>query len=215
MKYKKHFFKSLFIFLTIFLGVEVAGFYIASRNVSGDGARSLAGNAGDERPDELRTRNRLLKDSLKGLSPKGVYIVIDTARNILYLRNNKRVIREAIVSSGSGNILIEPNGQRKWVFDTPRGEYTIQAKKHHPVWRRPDWAFIEEGSAIPTKVTDRLEEGVLGDYAMGFGNSYFIHGTLYTRLLGRNVTHGCVRLGDDDLKAVYTAADIGTKLYIY
>ena len=215
MKYKKQLFNTLFIFLAIFLGVEVAGFYITSQNVSGEDTPPLDEKGRDERLDEIRTRNRLLKDSLKGLSPKGVYIVIDTARNILYLRNNKRVIREAIVSSGSGNILIEPNGQRKWVFDTPRGEYTIQAKKHHPVWRRPDWAFIEEGSAIPTKVTDRLEEGVLGDYAMGFGNSYFIHGTLYTRLLGRNVTHGCVRLGDDDLKAVYTAADIGTKLYIY
>jgi len=45
-----------------------------------------------------------------------------------------------------------------------------------------------------------VEAGVLGDYALGFGQGYFIHGTLYTRLLGRNVTHGCIRVADKDLE---------------
>ena len=62
---------------------------------------------------------------------------------------------------------------------------------------------------------ERIEAGTLGDYALGFGDGYFIHGTLYTRLLGRNVTHGCVRVGDEDLKAVFRAVSIGTKIYIY
>ena len=39
---------------------------------------------------------------------------------------------------------------------------------------------------------------MMGDYALGIGSGYFIHGTLYKRLLGRNVSHGCVRLGDED-----------------
>jgi lipoprotein-anchoring transpeptidase ErfK/SrfK len=60
-----------------------------------------------------------------------------------------------------------------------------------------------------------MESGVLGDYALGFGEGFFIHGTLYTRLLGRSVTHGCVRVGDDDLKAIYEAASIGTKIFIF
>jgi L,D-transpeptidase YbiS len=215
MKYKKLFFNTLFILLAIFLVVEVTGFYIASRNGSGDETHSLNRKARGERLDELKAKNTVLKESLEGLFPRGVYIVIDTARSILYLKNKKRVIRGAIVSSGSGSILMEPNGRRQWVFDTTRGEYIIESKSQHPVWIRPDWAFIEEGKPTPKNAGDRLEEGALGDYALGFGNAYFIHGTLYTRLLGRNVTHGCVRLGDDDLKAVYTAADIGTKLYIY
>lgn len=215
MKYKKHFFNTLFTLLAIFLGVEIAGFYIASWNGSGDATHSLNGKARGERLDELKARRRVLKERLEGLAPQTVYIVVDTARNMLYVRNNKAVIRGAVASSGSGNVLMEANGLRKWVFDTPRGEYMIESKKHHPVWTKPDWAFIEEGKAKPKNAEDRLEDGVLGDYALGFGNGYFIHGTLYTRLLGRNVTHGCVRLADDDVKAVYTAADIGTKLYIY
>jgi len=34
-------------------------------------------------------------------------------------------------------------------------------------------------------------------------------------MLGRNVTHGCVRVGDDDLKKVYQSVPMGAKVYIY
>jgi lipoprotein-anchoring transpeptidase ErfK/SrfK len=34
-------------------------------------------------------------------------------------------------------------------------------------------------------------------------------------MLGRSVTHGCIRVGDDDLKAIFSVASIGTKIYIY
>ena len=56
---------------------------------------------------------------------------------------------------------------------------------------------------------------MMGDYAMGFGDGFFIHGTLYERLLGVNVTHGCVRLGSDDLKVLYSQVPIGTTVYVF
>jgi len=42
-----------------------------------------------------------------------------------------------------------------------------------------------------------------------------IHGTLYERLLGRSVTHGCIRLGKEDLRIVAESADVGTEVYIF
>jgi len=157
-----------------------------------------------------------LERRMAGLLPKGVYIVIDTAENRLYLKNGQDVIRTAVVSCGSGVVLEEPGGKkRSWVFDTPRGEFVVKSKITNPYWVKPDWAFIEEGEDIPRDVEDRIESGTLGDYALGFGEGFFIHGTLYTRLLGRNVTHGCVRVGDEDLKAVFKAVPIGAKIYIY
>ena len=48
---------------------------------------------------------------------------------------------------------------------------------------------------IPKNPADRLEYGSLGEYALYFGNGYMIHGTLYERLLGRPVSHGCIRVG--------------------
>jgi lipoprotein-anchoring transpeptidase ErfK/SrfK len=120
-----------------------------------------------------------------------------------------------IVSCGSGGVLEDPKGGRSWVFDTPRGERVVKSKVKHPTWIKPDWAFIEEGEKIPTDYNERIDNDTLGDFALGFGDGYFIHGTLYTRLLGRNVTHGCVRVGDKDLAEVYRAASIGTRVYIY
>ena len=83
------------------------------------------------------------------------------------------------------------------------------------MWRKPDWAFIEEGKQPPENPAARLEEGVLGDYALAFGNGYFIHGTLYTRLIGKNVTHGCIRLGDRDLETLFKRVRLGTPVFIF
>jgi lipoprotein-anchoring transpeptidase ErfK/SrfK len=157
-----------------------------------------------------------LRRKLDALKPKGIHIVIDSGANRLFLKRGDEVIREAVISCGSGGILVEPGGKKRtWIFDTPRGEFHVKSKITNPYWVKPDWAFIEEGEPIPDNPEARVEAGTLGDYALGFGDGYFIHGTLYSRLLGRNVTHGCVRVGDEDLKAVFRAVPIGAKIYIY
>lgn len=169
-------------------------------------------------PKEKQTpeaKNAALKKKIKELQPKGVYIMVDSAENRYYLKKDGETIKEGLVSTGSGVILVDPSGKRSWVFDTPKGEFFVKSKIQNPYWVKPDWAFIEEGEPIPKRMEDRVEAGVLGDYALGFGNGYFIHGTLYTRLLGRNVTHGCVRMADKDLEEVFKASKIGTRIYIY
>lgn len=164
----------------------------------------------------LQNRYKSLAKQLARLNPSQPYILVDTARNHLYVKRRDRVMLDALASTGSGTILDKPGeGKGQWIFDTPRGEFTVQSKLINPVWVRPDWAFIEEGLDIPKTQADRIEPGVLGEYALGFGKGYFIHGTLYTRLLGKNVTHGCIRLNDDDLKSVYQLARIGTPILIF
>lgn len=165
--------------------------------------------------DSLARKNKLLRKKLDAYRPGGTYIIVDTASNRLYLYRGGAVVHQAIISSGSGNILEEPGGERRWIFDTPRGEYAVNSKLRDPDWVKPDWAFIEEVEEIPTRQSDRVVSGVLGDYALGFGNGYFIHGTLYTRLLGRNITHGCIRASNEDLKVIFANAAIGTKIYIF
>ena len=164
----------------------------------------------------LKGKYRSLTRQLTQLSPSQPYIVVDTARNHLYVKQRDKVLLDAIASTGSGTILDKPGEAKgQWIFDTPRGEFAVQSKLTNPVWVKPDWAFIEEGRDIPKREVDRVESGVLGEYALGFGKGYFIHGTLYTRLLGKNVTHGCIRLNDEDLKSVYTLAKVGTPILIF
>jgi lipoprotein-anchoring transpeptidase ErfK/SrfK len=42
-----------------------------------------------------------------------------------------------------------------------------------------------------------------------------IHGTLYERLLGRSVTHGCVRVGRDPLRTIVRQVKVGSQVFIY
>ncbi|MCS6291778.1 MAG: L,D-transpeptidase [Nitrospira sp.] len=164
----------------------------------------------------LQIQYKGLKKQLAQFAPHQHYILVDTARNHLYIKRSQEIVLDAIASTGSGVVLDKPGeGNTQWVFDTPRGEFTVQSKLTHPAWVKPDWAFIEEGLMVPKNPADRVEQGVLGDYALGFGKGYFIHGTLYTRLLGKNVTHGCIRLNDDDLKSVYQLARVGTPIMIF
>ena len=164
----------------------------------------------------LQSRYRSLAKQLSQLMPAQPYIVVDTARNHLYVKRRDQIMLDALASTGSGTILDKPGEAKgQWIFDTPRGEFMVQSKLVNPVWVKPDWAFIEEGLALPRNAGDRIESGVLGEYALGFGKGYFIHGTLYPRLLGKNVTHGCIRLNDDDLKSVYQLARVGTPIMIF
>ncbi len=165
--------------------------------------------------EEMKRSIRSLEARIKSVEPRGLYIIIDTAENRLSLMRGGKPIKEFIVSCGSGGLLEDPDGGRSWIFDTPRGEHAVQSKLVNPTWIKPDWAFIEEGEKIPSDYNERIDNDTLGDFALGIGNGYFIHGTLYTRMLGRNVTHGCVRVGDKDLREIYQAAGIGTRVYIY
>ena len=164
----------------------------------------------------INTEITRLERKLASFIPTQTYIVINTTDNRFSLYRNRKLIREGFVSSGSYTLLKTEDGEKEWIFRTPRGRFTIQGKTTHPVWRKPDWAFVEEGLPIPGPAhPSRFEYGVLGDYALSLGDGYLIHGTLYQRLLGMPVTHGCIRLNDDDLEAVFNALSVGSKVYIY
>jgi len=157
-----------------------------------------------------------LQASLNAQATPGLYLVVDRANNRLWVRSRDSVVLEAVVSTGSHTILRESTGRKRtWTFDTPSGRYPILSERRHPVWVKPDWAFLEEGQPPPERVIDRIENGSLGEWALDLGDGYMIHGTLYERLLGRSITHGCIRVGRDDLRAVARAAEPGTPVFIF
>lgn len=154
--------------------------------------------------------------ALKAFLPKQSYIVVNTTGNNFRLYDaNGKILRNGLVSTGSFTVLKAGN-DRQWMFKTPRGQLKVLKKTKDPVWKRPDWAFIEEGLKVPSpNHPSRFEYGTLGDYSMSLGDGYLIHGTLYKRFLGLPVTHGCIRMGDEDLEDVFTTLKIGSKVYIY
>jgi len=111
--------------------------------------------------------------------------------------------------------LRDPRNGKEWVFDTPRGELKVLRKVKDPVWVKPDWAFIEEGYEPPKSMRDRIDDFSLGDYGLYMRDGYIIHGTIFKTLLGKRVTHGCIRLGDEDLEYVYRSVPSGARVFIY
>jgi hypothetical protein len=164
---------------------------------------------------KLAAEGRRLETALSRKVVSGNYIVIDVTNNRLQLRRADEIILNALCSSGSGIRLKNSDEGKTWEFHTPHGEYRVLSKIEDPIWKKPDWAFEEDREPVPSDPSDRLERGMLGEYGLNFGDGYLIHGTLYERLLGRSVTHGCVRLGRNDLRKVYEASKIGTPIFIF
>ncbi|MFO7656216.1 MAG: L,D-transpeptidase [Bacteroidales bacterium] len=164
---------------------------------------------------KIERENLNLQRKLNWKTPWQPYLIVNSTINEFFLYKGNKLIREGICSTGS-YIMLKAADEKKWVFKTPRGVFRIQGKVTSPLWIKPDWAFVEDGLPVPSKTAnERYEYGVLGDYALSLGQGYLIHGTLYQRFLGLPVTHGCIRMGDEDLEAVYKTLDIGSKVYIY
>ena len=179
---------------------------------------SLAVAADGREPalDQKAERQRLLA-SVRTQEDSGLYIVIDTQTNRLQLRRGKDVVHEAVCATGSGRILKGKKRWHQWRFYTPKGRFSILRKEEDPLWIRPVWDFIENGEEIPIFAEDRrrFQRGVLGEYALYFASDYMIHGTLFEVNLGKSITHGCVRLGAEDLRYLYEQVDVGCPVYIY
>jgi hypothetical protein len=179
-------------------------------DLTGKDSIQLAGQFAEtqKRITDLRTR-------IERLTPAEPYLIVNTTANTFVLRTRKKIIREGICSSGSYTLLVAGEN-RQWIFKTPRGQFRVLGKIADPLWIKPDWAYIEEGLPVPSiNHPDRYEYGTLGDYALNLGQGYLIHGTLYQRFLGLPVTHGCIRLGDEDIKSVYKNLKVGSRVYIF
>lgn len=67
----------------------------------------------------------------------------------------------------------------------------------------------------PYNTENRRVEGELGRYALDLGDGYLIHGTSDPKSIGRAVTHGCIRLGDDDIDWLFRNVPVGTAVLVY
>jgi lipoprotein-anchoring transpeptidase ErfK/SrfK len=67
----------------------------------------------------------------------------------------------------------------------------------------------------PLGSRQRRIEKTLGRYRLNLGDGYALHGTQATSQLGRSVSHGCVRVGDEDLKKLYEMSRVGDEVIIY
>ncbi len=98
-------------------------------------------------------------------------------------------------------------------FDTPVGSYKISLKLKDPSWFVPA-SLRRENPDLPT-VMPPGEDNPLGDYAMRLSNTqYLIHGTNKPFGIGRQVSHGCIRLYPEDIRELFALTPRGTSVHV-
>ncbi|HSP16083.1 MAG TPA: L,D-transpeptidase family protein [Thermoanaerobaculia bacterium] len=98
-----------------------------------------------------------------------------------------------------------------------RGNTVVKDYGDH-VEELPPGKVIVAGDAVvipPVDSPQRHFDKVLGLYRLNLGDGYALHGTQETAKLGQAVSHGCVRLGDDDIARLYAMSQVGDQVIIY
>jgi L,D-transpeptidase ErfK/SrfK len=106
-------------------------------------------------------------------------------------------------------------GRDDW--ETPTGETTVVERIVDPPWFPPArirQEAAEKGEELPVMVPPG-PDNPLGKYALRLGwRKHMIHGTNNPMSIGNAVTHGCIRLYPEDMKALFEYAHTGTPVVL-
>ena len=97
-------------------------------------------------------------------------------------------------------------GQPGW--ETPTGTFQVIHKQHNPTWRQPI-----TGDLIPPGPDNPLGDRWIGFWSDGEHQIGF-HGTNKEDLIGQAVSHGCLRMRNGDVRALYEQVSEGTPVIV-
>jgi lipoprotein-anchoring transpeptidase ErfK/SrfK len=97
-------------------------------------------------------------------------------------------------------------GKAGW--ETPTGNYKVMDMQRNPVWEEP-WT----GKVILDGPKNPLGVRWIGFWTDGV-NSIGFHGTYAEKLVGQAVSHGCVRMRNRDIVALYAQVKMGTPVTV-
>jgi lipoprotein-anchoring transpeptidase ErfK/SrfK len=129
-----------------------------------------------------------------------MWVEISLGDRVLRLRQGDRsILKEMTVAVG------------KTSTPTPTGNFEVMEMVENPIWQNP-WepsVIYKEGDPA----------NPLGIRWIGFKKSgeedYGIHGTANQDSLGKAVTHGCIRLSNEDISSLYDQLEEGTPIVIH
>ena len=90
------------------------------------------------------------------------------------------------------------------VSPSPNGEFTIINRLEDPTW-------YTKGRTVPPGKANPLGTRWMGLSVKGYG----IHGTNAPASIGRNVSHGCIRMRNRDVEELYELVSVGDSVALF
>ena len=116
---------------------------------------------------------------------------------------------------GTNTVIVLPIGIGQLGKDTPINWTTkVERKKAGPTWTPTAKMHAEyraAGEPLPA-VVPAGPDNPMGLYALYIGRLYAIHGTNANFGIGLRVSHGCVRLRNEDIKFLFEKVPVGTRV---
>ncbi|SDS42133.1 L,D-transpeptidase ErfK/SrfK [Halopseudomonas xinjiangensis] len=120
-------------------------------------------------------------------------------------------------SEDQQSVVTYPVGIGREGWSSPIGETRVARKEANPSWYPPESVRKEhaaEGDFLP-QVVPPGPDNPMGPYKMNLALSgYVIHGTNKNFGIGMRVSHGCFRLRNDDISALFPQVPLGTTVTI-
>jgi lipoprotein-anchoring transpeptidase ErfK/SrfK len=144
----------------------------------------------------LKWANRLKTDHIHPgqklvIPAAALRIEIDKSENRLRLFNDLQLVRVYPVATGDQGV-------------TPTGNYTVANRLIQPTWY---W----QGYAVPPGDP----EYPLGTRWLGLSKrGYGIHGTNEPESIGKQISHGCIRMHNEDVEELFEVVAVGTAVAI-
>ena len=151
--------------------------------------------------------------------PPGLHIQVTLADQRLILQDGPRELRSFPVSTS-----LHGPGCEEGSFKTPLGRFRICEKigedaEAYTIFRSriPDGTWDPAGAIEADLVLTRILrlEGLDEDNANSFDRYIYIHGTNHEDSIGRPVSHGCIRMRNQDVIELYDLTPTGTPVHIH
>ena len=125
-----------------------------------------------------------------------IQIVVQLDERKVEVHRKGEIIKEYLIAIG----------QADW--ETPEGSFSIIQKVEYPIWQHPI-----TGEIVPVGKDNPLGSRWIGFLSSSDGEIGF-HGTNEANLIGEAISHGCVRMLNEDIEDLYTYVEIGTTVTV-
>jgi lipoprotein-anchoring transpeptidase ErfK/SrfK len=130
------------------------------------------------------------------LAKNGVKLIVDLSDRQVYVYREQQLVTSYPIAIG----------QAGW--ETPSGSFQVLEMQRNPKWQHPI-----TGEVVPAGADNPLGQRWIGFLYAGRTHIGF-HGTNQEDLIGQAVSHGCIRMRNQDVMALYEQVAPGTTVNV-